>query len=312
MACAWTVMSVLVTSLVPSTPDTSVDTEPEEPPRIVRHAKGETRIVGRPRRVVALTNEGTEAVLSLGLKPLGAVRSWTAAGTWYPHLNGQLEGVAVVGDEYRPDLPAIAALRPDLILGNVLRHGTHYEKIAAIAPTVFSATLRGEWQRNLRLYAEALGREAEAEALFADFDRRVAGARRRLPGAPRTRAAAIRFLPDRTRIYHENSFSGTLFAAVGFAPPDYPRANDFFEDLPRDGLAGLGVDLLFYFTYIDPEGRAEARERDWTNHVSWRSLEPVRAGRAFRVDDGTWNTAGGILAARVALDELVRLGAPPR
>jgi iron complex transport system substrate-binding protein len=283
---------------------------PEEPRRVVRHAKGETRLVGRPRRVVALTNEATEAVLALGLKPVGAVRSWTTTGNWYPHLGGQLQGVAVVGEEYRPDVPAIAGLRPDLILGNALRQGAQYEKIAEIAPTVFSETLRGEWQRNLRLYAEALARGAEAEALLADWDRRVEDARRRLPGASRTRTAAIRFLPDRTRLYHENSFSGTLFAAVGFAPPDYPRVNDFFEDLPLEGLAKLGADLLFYFTYPDSEGRAEAREREWTNDVSWRALGPVRAGRAFRVDDGTWNTAGGILAARVALDDLVRLVTP--
>jgi len=287
-------------------------TDADEPGRLVRHARGETRIVGRPRRVVVLTNEGTEAVLALGLKPVGAVQSWTLGGTWYPHLNERMQGVAVVGDEYHPDVSAVAALRPDLILGNVLRQGGQYETIATIAPTVFSETLRGEWRRNLRLYAEALGRDAEAQSVLADWDRRVGEARRRLPDAPRTRAGAIRFLPDRTRLYHQNTFSGTLFEAVGFAPPQYPRANDFFEDLGQESLALLGVDLLIYFTYADPEGRARLRERAWTDHASWRSLPAVRSRRAFRVDDGIWNTAGGILAARLALEELLRLGRPPR
>jgi iron complex transport system substrate-binding protein len=33
----------------------------------------------------------------------------------------------------------------------------------------------------------------------------------------------------------------------------------------------------------------------------------VRDGRAFAVNDGIWNTAGGILAAERMLDDLVRL-----
>ena len=43
----------------------------------VEHAMGKTEVPANPKRVVILTNEGTEALLELGVKPVGAVKSWT-------------------------------------------------------------------------------------------------------------------------------------------------------------------------------------------------------------------------------------------
>ena len=37
---------------------------------------GTATIDGTPKKVVVLTNEATEAVLALGVKPVGAVQSW--------------------------------------------------------------------------------------------------------------------------------------------------------------------------------------------------------------------------------------------
>lgn len=42
----------------------------------VEHAMGTTEIKGTPKRIVVLTNEGTEALLALGIQPVGAVQSW--------------------------------------------------------------------------------------------------------------------------------------------------------------------------------------------------------------------------------------------
>ncbi len=47
-----------------------------EAARTIKHAMGEETIQGTPKRVVILTNEGTEALLTVGVKPVGAVQSW--------------------------------------------------------------------------------------------------------------------------------------------------------------------------------------------------------------------------------------------
>jgi iron complex transport system substrate-binding protein len=264
------------------------------------------RAGAQPRRVVVLTNEGTEAVLALGLTPVGAVRSW-GGRPFYPHIEKAMRGVTVVGDEDHVDPAAVAALHPDLILGNELRQRAVHASLSAIAPTVFSETLRGQWQRNFRLYAEALGRARRGEEVLAAWRRRVAATRRRLGDRLNQRVAVVRFMADRTRVYHEESFSGSILREVGFARAPFRRSSESFEDIALDRLPELDADVLFYFTYEEGDGRATRREEEWTSDARWMGLRAVRAGRAFEVDDGIWNTAGGILAAERVLDDLVRL-----
>ncbi|UXN73978.1 hypothetical protein N8D56_01040 [Devosia sp. A8/3-2] len=50
--------------------------------REITHAMGTTEVPDSPQRIVILTNEGTEALLAVGIKPVGAVRSgWASLGT---------------------------------------------------------------------------------------------------------------------------------------------------------------------------------------------------------------------------------------
>lgn len=89
-------------------------------PHKVKHAMGETEVPANPKRVVILTNEGTEALLSLGIKPVGAVKSFTG-NPWYDHIKADMEGVTVLGEEGQPNIELIASLKPDLIIGNKMR-----------------------------------------------------------------------------------------------------------------------------------------------------------------------------------------------
>src|SRR3546814_19221678 len=74
--------------------------------------------------------------------------------------------VVVVGTEHAPNLEVIAALRPDLIIGNKSRQEEVYQQLFAIAPTVFSTALRGRWQENLMVYE--IGRASCRERVCQD------------------------------------------------------------------------------------------------------------------------------------------------
>lgn len=45
-------------------------------------------------------------------------------------------------------------------------------------------------------------------------------------------------------------------------------------------------------------------EKEWTNDNLWKNLDVVKKGNAHKVDDVIWNTAGGVLAANLMLDQL--------
>ncbi|MDU7475894.1 MAG: iron-siderophore ABC transporter substrate-binding protein [Paenibacillus macerans] len=273
--------------------------------RTVKHAMGETKIEGTPKRVVVLTNEGTEALLALGVKPVGAVRSWTG-DPWYAHIKDEMDGVEVVGEESQPNLELIAGLQPDLIIGNKMRQEKVYEQLNAIAPTVMSEDLRGNWMDNFKLYAEALGMTDKGDELLAAFEARIEDFKAKAGDKLKETVSVVRFMDGKTRVYHTNTFSGIIFEQLGIARNEMTKnAKDtFVDEITKERLSEADADRLFYFTYDIGDGKANQTELDWTNDPLWKNLNAVKNGKAYKVDDAIWNTAGGIKAANLMLDQL--------
>lgn len=281
----------------------------------VQHAMGKTEIPGKPERVVVLTNEGIEALLAVGVKPVGAVKAFTG-DPWYDHLKDQLKGVEVVGTEQEVNVEKIAALKPDLIIGNKIRQEAIYDKLNKIAPTVFAETLRGDWKENLELYAQAVDREKEGQKVLQKFDQRVNDLKAKLGDRVDQEVSVVRFMPGITRIYYTDSFSGVIFDQLGFKRPANQaklfkgdgKLGKLAVEVDKELIPEMDGDILFYFTYA-PEGDNEVKqlEKEWTHDPMWKNLSAVKKGNVHRVDDVIWNTAGGVLAAHEMLDQLEKI-----
>ncbi|PZE19860.1 ABC transporter substrate-binding protein [Paenibacillus xerothermodurans] len=281
---------------------------PAEQVRKVKHSMGETEIKGTPKRVVILTNEGTEALLALGVKPVGAVRAFTG-DPWYKHTKAEMEGVTVVGDESQPNIEQIIALKPDLIIGNKMRQEKVYNQLQAIAPTVFSDVLRGEWKNNFLLYAEALNKKAEGDKVIADFDNRIEEFKKQAGDKLKKKVSVARFMAGKTRIYNTDTFTGVIFKQIGIARPEtvLNAKNTFADEITKERLPELDTDILFYFTYETGDGTANKTEQEWLNDPLWKNMNVVKSGNAHKVSDVIWNTAGGVKAANLMLTELAKI-----
>lgn len=305
---------ILITSLMlaacSSTPEQAVETNEsaqnnneQEEIRVIEHAMGTTEIKDTPKRVVILTNEGTEALLVLGVKPVGAVQSWTG-NPWYKHIEKEMEGVKNLGLEKQVNLEAIAALKPDLIIGNKMRQEKIYNQLSQIAPTVFSETLRGKWRDNFEFYANTLGKEEEGKDILDNFDERIKDISQKSGDKLSTEISILRFMPGKTRIYQGDTFSGKILKQIGFARPESQRSDEFAIEIGKERLKEADGDVIFYFTYDKGDGEGTSREDEWINDPLFKSLNAVKSGKIFRVDDAIWNTAGGIKAANLMLDDI--------
>ncbi|KMJ58886.1 iron siderophore-binding protein [Bacillus sp. LL01] len=284
--------------------DASGDTPAEDTSYEVEHAMGTTPIDKTPERVVILTNEGTEALLSMGVKPVGAVQSWLG-DTWYDHIKSDMEGVEVVGTESAVNLEAIAALKPDLIIGNKLRQEDVYEQLNAIAPTVFAETLKGDWKENFKLYAKALNKEEEGQKVMDDFDARVADMSEQLGDKTEQEVSIVRFTAGDVRIYHKDSFSGIILDQLGFARPESQNVDDFAEmNATKERIPAMDGDVLFHFSYETGDGEATKIKDEWLEDPLFNNLEVAKTGNVHEVSDAVWNTAGGVLAANIMLDDI--------
>jgi iron complex transport system substrate-binding protein len=72
----------------------------------------------------------------------------------------------------------------------------------------------------------------------------------------------------------------------------------------KERISEFQGDRLFYFVYETGDGAAETAAAEWMADPLWAALPVVAAGKAQAVSDAIWNTAGGILAANVMLDDI--------
>ncbi|WP_404432578.1 ABC transporter substrate-binding protein [Sutcliffiella horikoshii] len=272
----------------------------------VQHAMGETTIEEAPQKVVVLTNEGTEAVLELGVTPVGAASP--GVGTeWYAHIKDEMEGVTELGEETAPNLETIASLQPDLIIGNKIRHEEIYEQLEAIAPTVFSEDLAGDWKQNFELYAKALNKEAEGKEAMANYDKHVEEVKGKLGDKLDMEVSVVRFLPTTVRIYQKDTFAGTILSDLGFARPEAQDKDNFMEVITEEQMSSMDGDVMFYFNadYDEEKGGTKMQEA-WMQHPLYEKLNVAQTDSAYKVDEIIWNLSGGIKAANLLLEDIVK------
>lgn len=146
-------------------------------PHAITHALGTTTVQPNPERIITLGWSGEDVVIALGEVPVAMPRYTFFDSGMFPWVEEKL-------DSQKPDLlsgdldfEAIAALRPDLILG--VYSGIDelaYKRLSAIAPTVVyrSAPWSAGWQEQTEVIGEALGKQAEAAQLARETEQTLA------------------------------------------------------------------------------------------------------------------------------------------
>jgi iron complex transport system substrate-binding protein len=270
-------------------------------PRTVEHAMGTTELAERPERVVVLDTGELDSVLSLDVTPVGAVTTDVSDG-FLSYLADGAADVEVVGTIAEPDLEGIAALAPDLILSNKVRHEALYEQLSQIAPTVFAERVGAVWKDNFRLAAEALGLEEEAERRLEEYETRAAALGESLGDPAGTTVSAVRFVDGVIRVYTPESFLGTVLADTGLDQLTLPTdRTPTFAELGAEQLTSADADIVLFSSYGGAEDSGEAAV---VAGPLWPRLGAVAEGRAHAVEDDVFFTGIGLTAANLIVEDL--------
>ncbi|MFY2789671.1 iron-siderophore ABC transporter substrate-binding protein [Rhodococcus sp. MALMAid1271] len=269
--------------------------------RPVGHAEGISVIPADPRRIVVLDAAGLDASCAVGIweRVVGAATLdpyFRGDGDQPLYLGTGLASVPSVGPVGAPDIDAIAALDPDLILGSDSLGPDTYDSLSAIAPTVFTATGQN-WKDTFLQSAAALGRGQSGFDALASFSADAERVGREID-ATQTQASVIRFGADSIEVDGPDSFAGQVLAEVGVARPQSQRGPDFSID--SDDLASAEGDIV-YVRFSGPDGESFGREV--MNSDAWHDLGSVTDGRVFAVNDTVWS-GSGVVAARAILADL--------
>ncbi|WP_445169523.1 ABC transporter substrate-binding protein [Mycolicibacterium sp. Dal123E01] len=268
-----------------------------------------------PQRIVVLAGDELDTLCALGLQSRIVAAALPDGSSAQPsYLGTVIHNVPGAGTRSAPDLAAIAAAKPDLILGSQASPQS-YPALAAIAPTVFTDAPGAQWQDNLRTTGAATGRADAAADLVGGFTE-LAKQKGMANDAPHFQASIVEFTDTTMRVYGAQNFPASVLADVGVDRPvaqrftDKPYIEIGISDADLDhspDLSAADGDIL-YLSFASPA--AKDRAPAVLDSASWRTLSVNKDNRVFVVNNEVWQTGQGIVAARGIVDDLRWLNAP--
>ncbi|SFA91379.1 iron complex transport system substrate-binding protein [Poseidonocella pacifica] len=143
-------------------------------------ATGPREIEAGPERVVVFDPAAIDTLEALGVPIVGV-----PSPIYLDYLADVAEEAEVVGTMFEPDYETLAALQPDLIVAGS-RSSAQVDALSRVAPTIdmtlWGEDLLGEARARTETYAAIFSREAEADALLADFEAKIEDAKSAVAG----------------------------------------------------------------------------------------------------------------------------------
>ncbi|MBA9088249.1 ABC-type Fe3+-hydroxamate transport system substrate-binding protein [Fontibacillus solani] len=274
--------------------------------KTITHSLGTTTLNSVPKRAVILFNGGVDISVLLGVKPVGAVESYVQQ-PFYEYIRPSLIGTKTLGDETQPNIEAIVALKPDVIIATKVRHEKIYSQLSKIAPTVVTEDL-ADWKDNLQVAASVFNKEDKAEQFLTDWKAQVADFKKKLSAKDRgAEVSIIRINPNGSARAYNSGFAYQIFEELGFSVPKQQAAlkQELVTVTSKEQVSLLDGDYIFDFTTDwDGDGAIFKLQKEWIDSPLWANLKAVKNKKYYKVNAVTWNLSGGALAAEKMLNDL--------
>jgi iron complex transport system substrate-binding protein len=306
------------TNTADTAPSTSADatatgTEPAtaEPSttRPFEHSQGTSQVPTSPERIVTTTDQNALLpLLELGVRPVASAGLLTDDGTQvFRRTEGfDTSGIDFVGEYGEPNAEAIAAQRPDLIVGYEF-DSDYYDTLAAIAPTVMIQIFDRPLDEALMDFADLVGRTEQAEQLRDDYQARIDALLEQLGDRAGELSVSVITSGDPGQFYRADTGQalGTVMDDLALLrPTPQQTAASFDESFSVENLADHDADVVLVIDYSgeDQDPGLEAL----TSSPLFTNLAAARADQIFLID-GTQTVGAAWARMGRYLDELERL-----
>ncbi|HEY0061766.1 MAG TPA: ABC transporter substrate-binding protein [Telluria sp.] len=261
-----------------------------------------TTVPATPMRVLAMSELDLDALLALGIKPVGATRG-RGQQSMPRYLGKEAAAITSVGNFASPVPDLAIALQPDLILAGGVPDPELLARLSKIAPTVVSYRPGENWQNALRRIGAVVGRSTRAEAVLADYRQRVAALQVHLQSRQGASVSVVRWNPQGPAYMLRESFASLVLADLKLRRPASQQQSGAAHSPPlsMEALSMIDADWLFVGTL---DGTADHALSAAAASPAFRRLNAVRQGQMRAVDGSLWTGPGGPLAAKALLDDV--------
>lgn len=256
----------------------------------VSHAKGQTILAKTPGKVAVYDLATLDILAALGVEAVAGVPKGADGKTSFPPHLAKFAGTRFqnVGTLFEPDLAALTALKPDLIVVGG-RSARKYDAVGAIAPAIDMSSsnpdLAATAVENTRKLAAIFGVADRAEKRIASFEAQLASLHAE---AAKSGTGLLLFAAGQgVTVHAPGDRFGTVYDFVGIRPAIAPAEPAAAAPRPAVG---------------SPEAQAAARKREDALHAALAS-DPTWL---FVIDrNAATGTSPSTIAAKLAANERV-------
>lgn len=265
----------------------------------IETALGPVTIDGVPKTIAVFDMPALDTLLALGV-PVAGVPS----KVYLPALEAATEGAETVGTLFEPDLEALNALGPDLIIigGRSAAKRDDTSRVGTtIDMSIDGTRVIEDARQRIRDYGTLFGKETEAAALEATLDANLEAAKTAAAG--KGTALVLMTNGPKIAIYGPASRFGWIYDALDMPP----AVNDLDASTHGDAInfefiAKADPDWIFVLDRAAAIGSGEASAKATLDNALVRATKAWRAGNIiylpaaeFYIADGGATATGKIL-----------------
>jgi iron complex transport system substrate-binding protein len=272
--------------------------------RTIIHLKGELLLHRQPAKMAVLDPQFMDHMLALGEQPAGSVMVTGDFGSFPEHMVDKLREVQPLGTLDEPDLEALRALAPDLIICTEFQKNI-YGSLTLIAPTIMLERNR-DWRETLRIMGRIMGKKLEAEQVLQQYKHKISGLKSAL--AAKLQGQSVTMIRPRENIIRLHTCAhrtaAILYSDLGLHPPklavDRKRTSTM---IALEGLPELDAD--HYFVLTDNKFKA------WSNEIqsttTWKNLRAVQHHHVYHAKASNWIAYYGPIAMNQMVDQVAEV-----
>ncbi|MFE3198099.1 ABC transporter substrate-binding protein [Embleya sp. NPDC059237] len=274
--------------------------------RTVKDATGTTvQVPANPKRVVVLTQEDLDAVLALGVKPVGITNG---QGLDKPpaYLADKVKGIEVIGNLLQPVMDKVIAAKPDLILAGDMQDTQMLGQLRKITPaTLVTMAPTDDWKLSFRGVGNAVNKLEQANKVITDYEAKAKKTGEDLTANKGAAVSIVRWNPNGPSWMEKRQFASGVALDMGLTRPKAQDkdGNAHTPALSLEKISEIDGDWLFLGT-LTADGASALKEVQ--SKPAYKELNAVQKNHVVTVDGSVWSTRGGPLAADVVLGDIAK------
>lgn len=264
-------------------------------------ARGEVALAPNPAPIAVYDLASLDTLTALGVPVAGSPKK-----VYLPYLQTATQQTTDVGTFFEPDLEALNALHPRLIIISA-RTAAKYDALAALAPTIdvsdSGQDLIGDGLRLLDGYGRLFGKEASARTLHDDVQTRLTAARAAAQG--KGNGLILMVNAGKLSAFGPQSRFGWLHKDIGIPPADPAiQTSPHGQPVSFEYIQKMNPDWLFVLdrgAAIGAEGKAAQAVLD---NALVRQTKAWQRGQVYYLSAASYVAAGGVQQMREDLASL--------